>query len=460
MAYSTITSVVVPPKVPGQRVSPELTARLRQKVASLIGANSSDRFPGAQPISFSSSDISRLTSEYFYVSEKADGTRCLMFTHISLSGKIETFLFPKLEDSNAKQRSSLGNVHDNTILDGELVEDTEPNGKKTLWFLWFDCLVLDGENILDKPYDKRLGRLIYFVEKPYFKEIQRVPSFTQNHPFKMKVKKLELSYGMENVFKSIPTLKHKSDGIIFTSKTAKYKIGTCENMIKWKPADENTVDFKVRKSGPFHSPTFKLQIWDGKGNIDVSDIHLDEDLFSKYCFLKVVLWNHNPPENRVIECRYDPTWPKFWRFVRYRDDKDTANHISTYQKVRQSIDDGVDKETLLSIIPTIERNWKIRNGTLDPDLFPKSLVQPENSDVQSQQIIDTNLKRKMSEDGSQTEGSAPSLKRARAQININEGHDELQPVGEVSDKNTQPDVTSWDVDEFESEEEVLSGEED
>ena len=50
------------------------------------------RFPGAQPVSFASRHIQELKDENYFVSEKADGVRCLVYTTSHASGDRETFL--------------------------------------------------------------------------------------------------------------------------------------------------------------------------------------------------------------------------------------------------------------------------------------------------------------------------------------------------------------------------------
>ena len=58
---------------------------------------------------------------------------------------------------------------------------------------------------------------------------------------------MEFSYGLDKVLNStIPSLKHKSDGLIFTSSIAGYKTGTFNKMLKWKPPSENSIDFLLR----------------------------------------------------------------------------------------------------------------------------------------------------------------------------------------------------------------------
>ena len=68
-------------------------------------------------------------------------------------------------------------------------------------------------------------------------------------------------------------------------------------------------------------------------------LHLDLD--------QVIVWKTNPPDGRIVECRFDNEWPNKWRFSRFRDDKLTANHISVYQKILKSIADNVTKDTVI-----------------------------------------------------------------------------------------------------------------
>jgi len=46
--------------------------------------------------------------------------------------------------------------HIDTLIDGELVLDEEPDGN-VLRYLVFDCLVLDGKPLMHRSLDKRLG---------------------------------------------------------------------------------------------------------------------------------------------------------------------------------------------------------------------------------------------------------------------------------------------------------------
>jgi mRNA guanylyltransferase len=74
----------------------------------------------------------------------------------------------------------------------------------------------------------------------------------------------------------------------------------------------------------------------GSNYKDCGELELEEELKQD--------WQISPPLNRIVECRYDPDWPNNWRVSRFRDDKLTANHISTFEKILISIRDNVTHE--------------------------------------------------------------------------------------------------------------------
>lgn len=122
------------------------------------------------------------------------------------------------------------NFHHSTILDGELVLDIDGE-MKYLRFLLFDCVVLDGENLMMKTFDKRLGRLRSFVLKPHDAYIAANPDYAAGLPFTVELKELQLAYHVWAVMQQQPTLKHGSDGLLFTAKDAPYVSGQCDKML-------------------------------------------------------------------------------------------------------------------------------------------------------------------------------------------------------------------------------------
>jgi mRNA guanylyltransferase len=280
---------------------------------------------------------------------------------------VEGLHFPHHNDPNGQQ------YHKDTILDGELVSDKEDDGSYRLRYLVFDCLVLDGENLISKPFDKRIGRFHSFVDAPFKKLFRKFPDELAHLPFDVTFKVMEKPYALEAMFKDkLPKLRHGNDGLIFTCKGTTYVSGTDQHILKWKPAHENSIDFKL-VLGDFPvdadgsedydaKPPFTLQVWHGEGSPYTHFASL---------FITDAEWDamkslHEQLDGRIIECYKDVQGR--WRFKaeangapRFRDDKSNANHISTVKSVLGSIEDGVSEEELLAAAPGIQRAWKARH---------------------------------------------------------------------------------------------------
>ncbi|KAJ1554998.1 Dcp1p-Dcp2p decapping enzyme complex alpha subunit [Cladochytrium tenue] len=80
------------PEIPGQPVEPRLQSQLQQIVARLFNARRGNDFLGCQPVSFGKRHLESLESEDYFVSEKADGVRCLLFTNLNNEKKPQSFL--------------------------------------------------------------------------------------------------------------------------------------------------------------------------------------------------------------------------------------------------------------------------------------------------------------------------------------------------------------------------------
>ncbi|CAG8453178.1 21122_t:CDS:10 [Dentiscutata erythropus] len=337
--------------IPGQLVDNSRARELRAKVKELVNISS---FAGAQPVSFTYQHLRELESENYFVCEKSDGIRVLLYLTVdSHTGQPYDKIF-----------------HDGTIVDGELIIDVEDDGMETQKLLAFDLLVVMKKNLMSKPLTSRLGYLRERVIKPYKDLSSRRPGLNGSSScIKVEVKPMELSYGLDKVLhETIPKLKHKSDGLIFTSSVAPYSPGTCEKMLKWKPPNENSIDLQLRledgwKQGfhyqnNFNRPKrFLLYKWMQKDEHSYfDDLYVTDDEWDEW------QRNEEPLERRIVEvtCETLPDKTTRWRFLRFRDDKPHANHYTVVEKIQESIMDGITEQQLIDHIPKIRNSWKQR----------------------------------------------------------------------------------------------------
>lgn len=361
------------PEVPGRPLNKAFATILKRQVAELFSINP-EKFPGAQPVSFTLEHIQELKEENYFVCEKSDGMRVLMFARFNeATGTPETFLIDRKNDYRYLQEihlpspnanASTKGFHHLTIIDGELVFDREKDGSKVLRYLAFDLLCIDGRVMINRPFTSRQGHLRTNVVTPFLEYVKKNKIAT---PLDIQAKTMGRSYGMIHILKEeVPTLKHRSDGLIFTSVDAKYDLGTCIKMLKWKPPHENSVDFKlqIEGRGPTQPPIFHLGIWKGGDNyttVDKMGVTSSEWRQWKSMFSPKP---ESRLDGRIVEVSYDPKHcpPHKWRFMRFRDDKLHANHVSVLEKIKKSIADNIDIKMLEQECPDIRQNWKDREA--------------------------------------------------------------------------------------------------
>ncbi|KAI5288244.1 Dcp1p-Dcp2p decapping enzyme complex alpha subunit [Ascosphaera aggregata] len=402
----------------GPLAGSQLANDLKNEVAALLERRHR-AFPGAQPVSFARRHLHELTLRDYYVVEKTDGIRCLLYcargddanpaVHYLIDRKndyrwVPGLHFPVQDNPNRE--------HIDTILDGELVYDRFPGGFRQLKYLVFDCLVIDGLRLTHRTLDKRLGYFKQNILRPYQAFYENNPQAAEERPFIVEDKSTQFSYGMEMMFREIiPRVKkiHGNDGLIFTCRSTPYQFGTDQHILKWKPPKENTIDFRMRLEFPTVnsgedqsiddtttiSPQQQEQQQQQQQQQQEQQLqphnHRESKQFTDYdaipsAFLFVFTDNrppHNQPtyqyfsqlfispsdwehlkslnlplDDTIVEAYLDEQ--KRWRFMRLRDDKDECNHISTVDSVIESIEDRVDEEDLIKAAGKIRTAWKER----------------------------------------------------------------------------------------------------
>lgn len=370
------------PGMPGHKAEGELLQLFRREVADLLGRTSLG-FPGAQPVSFAARHKLELQKQDYYVCEKSDGIRCLMYMTSDgpheviylIDRKNDYYHVPRLHFPLSSEDEQ--EFHTGTLVDGELVNDAQPNGTLQLKYLVFDCLTLDGNSLMHRTLDKRLAYFRDKVYNPYRSLYKKYPEEIQYLPFIVDFKEMKLGYGIEMMFREIlPNLSHGNDGLIFTCRNTPYQFGTDPHILKWKSEDENSIDYRLNLEWPMIEPDsddeedggdgspypdysalpkFHLSVYKGDGvDVPYGMMYVEDHEWDAMKSLG------QPLEDRIVECYLDDQ--NRWRFLRFRDDKKEANHISTVESVMESIHDKVSKDDLIRIAWKIREEWKKRQA--------------------------------------------------------------------------------------------------
>jgi mRNA guanylyltransferase len=330
----------------------------------------------------------------YLVCEKSDGVRYLLYMSKDGDGEELHYLIDRKNEFwemyqknlHFPLASSEAEFHTHTLIDGELVMDTTKDGRREPKFLAFDCLVIDGRQLVGRPLDKRLGYLNQEIMKPYRALFEKYPAEKAQQAFVVDAKRMELPYAIELMFREIvPKLKHGNDGLIFTCVPSSYQYGTDPHILKWKPSNENTVDFRLRLEFPtvqadddqlaqgFHEqyvdydsvPVGKLMVFHGNsGGSPSYQLFRPDPPFTGDLYISEEEWEtlkslEDPLQNRVVECGLDEK--NRWRIHRFRDDKQEGNHVSVVRSVLESVIDGVSEKELLEAAYGIKESWKSRH---------------------------------------------------------------------------------------------------
>jgi hypothetical protein len=200
-------------------------------------------------------------------------------------------------------------AYQGTILDGELVDKT---------FLVYDAVKVSGEDLKSQNLLMRLTSSEVMI----------------NGILKMKTDpitiKLKTFYNLKNFstfYKEyLPNVPYKVDGLVFTPVNEPIRTGTHETMFKWKPRDQNTIDFQAKKWG---SDKWGLYVQEKGRLIFESELSLDRtpDWITEDC---------------IVECQYmcdeEPRW---WKPVGLRVDKKHSNNRKTFYRTLVNIRENI-----------------------------------------------------------------------------------------------------------------------
>ncbi|KAH3666031.1 hypothetical protein OGAPHI_004220 [Ogataea philodendri] len=388
------------PEMPGNLVSEEVSSYLKSRVSQILRTRYNS-FPGSQPVSFTREHLTTLKNRDYLVCEKSDGLRCLLLVLINDdTGEEGTFLIDRENQYYMvpgfhfpRTNKNFDSSHNGTIVDGELVWSKNPTtGVKELRYLVFDCLAMDMNSVMHKNLWKRLYHAQHEFHKPYMELRRAFPDACAQFPFKLDFKNMTQPYKIRKIFQEMKNLTYVSDGLILTCCDTPYIPGTDSHLLKWKPAEENTIDFKIKLEFPIYvdedlpkhdpnreypdydaKPVIKLFAWKGKDEADNESVEdnikrNDGEYINSFRgyeeWNQVTLtddeWNQLKAtgesfNGRIAEVRRNESGE--WKILRFRDDKAHGNYIDVVMKVLKSIEDSVSREELVAAETEIRDRW-------------------------------------------------------------------------------------------------------
>lgn len=295
-------------------------------------------------------NLQKIRTENYCVTEKTDGERAVIY------GNNRNIYM--IDSVNNMYKFSLKStkISGDFLLDGEYLEFPDKKNENYIhrYFLIFDIMINKSSDITHMKFEKRQEIISEILESIKFSEKEKIKVFQ---------KKFEYfnSKNFTEKNKYVLSLKrdYDIDGLIYTSVLGDY----FEKIYKWKPPEQNTIDFLIKLADPENdNKTFLLFVMISRGLFKKMNLKIEKwykYLFPEYDFN---LDNYFPilfepdliqtteetkdlnfsettispkkqerleiEDNSIVEFSWDPERKK-WSAYRKRDDKIYANNWKT-----------------------------------------------------------------------------------------------------------------------------------
>ncbi|XP_055681575.1 mRNA-capping enzyme [Lutzomyia longipalpis] len=297
-------------------------------------------FPGSQPVSMDQGNLKLLHEKPYHVSWKADGTRYMML----IKGENEIFFFDRdhacfeVENLRFPRKKDLGNHLTNTLVDGEMVID-KVKGLSIPRYLIYDVIKYEDDDVGQMPfYPTRLKCIEENIIGPRYDCFRKGLIDKNREPFSVRHKMFwDVTQARALLGpKFASTLSHEPDGLIFQPSLDPYQTGQSNEVLKWKPLELCSVDFKLKIAEESGMGILKRKV----GLLYVGQLTAP---FAQIKYTKVL----KDLDNKIIECKFENN---NWVFMRERTDKSFPNSYTTAVNVCNSIKNPVTTQMLLDFI--------------------------------------------------------------------------------------------------------------
>uniref|UniRef100_UPI0037E8D94D mRNA-capping enzyme n=1 Tax=Semicossyphus pulcher TaxID=241346 RepID=UPI0037E8D94D len=314
-------------------------------------------FPGAQPVSMDRQNLRFLEKTPYKVSWKADGTRYMML----INGKNEVFMVDR--DNSIFHLANLEfpfrkdpRIHlANTLLDGEMIID-KVNGHPVPRYLIYDIIKFNGQPVGQCDFNIRLLCIEKEIISPRMEKMKTGQIDKTKEPFSVRNKPFFDIHASRKLLEGSFTsqVSHEVDGLIFQP-CGRYKAGRCDDILKWKPPNLNSVDFRLKITkvgGEGLLPQTVGLLYVGNYDRPFANMKATKEL-KQY-------------DSKIIECTFANNT---WVFMRQRVDKSFPNSYDTAMAVCKSIQEPVTKEILLEYVDRCTQAVQAQNRkrAADPD---------------------------------------------------------------------------------------------
>jgi hypothetical protein len=388
----------------------------KKKVDNLSIYNPKKYFLGVQPVTLElnnllEDDNSSILKNYS-VTDKADGERNLLY----IDSKNKVYLINnrlKIKYTGLKHKDA------KTIIDGEYIT-TDRFNNNIKKYMAFDVYFHKGKNVSNKPLltssKNRIGILKDIIEN---KENKFVPESKKN-AIVINLKEFYSNDGNKLLNKNCKNIidnskndnyEYNIDGLIFTpinlsvgsnnENEGSSLTGTWKKVFKWKPIEDNTIDFLVKFVGEIQEDSTKrkymsCELYVGYDqHLDINPIKiLNNDFedniyamkkFGEGCYLEIdndgnILTkdNNRVEDNMIVEFSYDVdnTKDDMFRWLPYRIRYDKTELYRITKKISGTANDYTTAQNVWNTI----QNPVTTDMITGKDIVTKELVNKSRSD--------------------------------------------------------------------------------
>lgn len=218
-------------------------------------------FPGSHPVPVNDETLSALHGGDYVVALKTDGVRCLLFLTLQ-PDKVEPVAL-MIDRSLTMYEVSIWANYDffeqGTLYDGELAWNLGADGapNNTMSYCVFDVIAVCGKNVTQCPFAERLQTIhdtLFRAWKTmtddemesYVRDEKKVVC-RQQHPYSINMvpKACAPFTNVEALWATRNECGQRTDGLLFTCRSAPMAIGRTDKILKWKP--HHTIDVGLRR---------------------------------------------------------------------------------------------------------------------------------------------------------------------------------------------------------------------